>query len=151
MKSIKLFFFALIFAGLFSGINAQDKKNELIIPSVWTNEDGSVLYIWKMDPNGMIYGNYINHAKDCGCKNISYQLTGWVIGTAISFSVKWDNAIESCNSLTSWTGFLNDDGINTVTQTIVNGTTYESQIIKGKELFKLTPQKKRNSLLINKN
>lgn len=70
----------------------------------WTNQSGSTLTIEAVSPGGMITGSYVNRAAGFGCQNTAYPVTGWLNGTAITFSVTWSSSAESCNSVTGWTG-----------------------------------------------
>jgi len=75
---------ALVFAFSITGYaNASDSLQAL---SAWTNQSGSTLYIDSVSNDGQITGTYINRAQGYGCQNISYAVTGWVYGTAITFT-----------------------------------------------------------------
>lgn len=106
--------------------------------SAWTNQSGSTLYIDTISPGGQITGTYINRASGYRCRNSPYPVTGWIHGATITFTVKWQNQSESCNSLTAWTGFIeNMDKITTLWQLVRNGTTNTGQILKGTDVFTL--------------
>lgn len=123
----------------------------LTAPSAWTNQRGSTLYVDSIDPNtGKITGHYINRAAGYGCQNLAYPVTGWAYGTAITFATTWQNPSESCNSITSWTGFLNQGQITTLWQLVVNGSTNTSQINQGSDTFSQSMQTNRKSLLLEK-
>lgn len=126
---------------------AQDpQKQGLRALSAWTNQSGSTLYIDSVAPSGQLTGSYINRAQGFGCQNTAYPVTGWVYGTAITFTVLWENAVESCNSITSWTGFYFQGAITTLWQLVMNGSTSTGQIVQGSDVFKPTTQKKSPSL-----
>ena len=112
--------------------------------SAWTNQRGSTLYIESITTQGLIAGNYINRAAGFHCQNSPYPVTGWVLqGTnTITFSVKWENAAENCQSQTAWIGFLSPDckKLNTSWELVRNGTTDPSQILKGADEFNRTAQ-----------
>nr|7OUQ_A Chain A, wilavidin [Gammaproteobacteria bacterium]7OUQ_B Chain B, wilavidin [Gammaproteobacteria bacterium]7OUR_A Chain A, wilavidin [Gammaproteobacteria bacterium]7OUR_B Chain B, wilavidin [Gammaproteobacteria bacterium]7OUR_C Chain C, wilavidin [Gammaproteobacteria bacterium]7OUR_D Chain D, wilavidin [Gammaproteobacteria bacterium]7OUR_E Chain E, wilavidin [Gammaproteobacteria bacterium]7OUR_F Chain F, wilavidin [Gammaproteobacteria bacterium] len=114
--------------------------------SAWTNQSGSTLYIQSVDPSGSLSGYYINRAAGYGCQNTPYPVTGWVYGTAITFTVLWENATESCNSITAWTGFYYQGQITTLWQLVINGSTSTGQIISGEDIFKPSQQKKSKTL-----
>lgn len=119
--------------------------------SAWTNQSGSTLYIDAIDPAGKITGHYINRAPGYSCQNISYPVTGWVYGTAVTFTTIWESAAESCNSITSWTGFLNAQGqIATLWQLVIGGSTSTSQIIQGSDVFTYGSKVNKKSLLKDK-
>jgi len=140
--------FILVFSMLWANIAVALEAPEQTIQSLsaWTNQSGSTLYIDSIAPTGQITGHYINRAQGYGCQNTSYPVTGWVYGTAITFTVKWENPAESCNSVTSWTGFYYQGAITTLWQLVVNGSTNTSQIIQGEDIFKPVEQKKLPSL-----
>lgn len=116
--------------------------------SGWTNQSGSTLYIDAIAPSGQITGHYINRAPGFGCQNLSYPVTGWIYGTAITFTVTWRNPGESCNSITAWTGFFANGQITTLWQLVRNGSTGPGQIMKGSDVFRPTPHIMRESLLL---
>jgi len=66
----------------------------------WVNEDGSVLTISAVAPNGQLTGT-LTTQTGCGAKK-AHPLTGWYFaagaGGALTFAVNW----EGCNSVTSW-------------------------------------------------
>lgn len=127
---------------------AQIEKPAVQALSAWTNQSGSTLYIDTYDPNsGLIAGHYINRAAGYGCQNISYPVTGWIFGTAISFSTIWESSTESCNSITSWTGFYYQGQISTLWQLVVNGSTNTQQIIQGADIFTQTSRTTKKSLI----
>lgn len=121
------------------GFNISVMAQELTALSAWVNQDGSTLYINSINSQGQLSGSYINKAAGYACKNSPYPVNGWVFGTAISFSTKWQNSVESCNSITSWSGFYTNVGgqgkISTLWQLVINGSTSPSQIIKGQDVF----------------
>lgn len=113
--------------------------------SAWENELGSTLYIEDISSEGKITGVYINMGQEYGCQNTPYPVTGWIMenGRALTFMVKWQNAVENCHAVTTWTGFLSSDGntLTTLWQMVVNGTTSTSQILQGEDAFKKIPPK----------
>jgi len=123
-----------IFLALTSGAIAG-AENALQTTSAWTNQSGSTLYITGVGGNGQLTGSYINRASGFNCQNIPYPVTGWVYGTAITFTTIWQNPAESCNSITSWTGFYYNGKIHTLWQLAINGSTSVSQILQGSDTF----------------
>lgn len=134
----------------FSMIGYANASDGLQALSAWTNQSGSTLYIENIGNDGKITGSYINRAQGYGCQNIAYPATGWVYGTAITFTVSWENTIESCNSITSWTGFIYQGEIHTLWQLVVNGSSSTSQILKGSDTFKPSVMKSHKSLILEK-
>lgn len=147
MNTVRLVFVLVFSVFLGNDVLAVDAQQQAIQSlSAWTNQSGSTLYIDSVSSNGQISGHYINRAQGYGCQNTSYPVTGWVYGTAITFTVTWENPVESCNSITAWTGFYSQGAITTLWQLVVNGSTSTSQIIQGQDVFKATEQKKLQSL-----
>jgi hypothetical protein len=150
MKNTIVLFFVFAVILLNSHALGQDKNEILEAGSIWTNQSGSTLCIQGVDPNGMLSGYYINREQGYGCQNTQYPLTGWIFGTAITFTVIWDNSTESCNSITSWTGFYYNGVITTLWQLVVNGSTSVNQIAQGKDIFSPGTQKENKSLILMK-
>ena len=143
--------FAFLFM-LISGFAHSDEIKSNSIPalsalSAWTNQDGSTLYIDTVGTNGLITGTYINRASGYQCQNISYPVTGWVYGTAITFTTIWESTTESCNSITAWTGFYYQGQISTLWQLTINGSTSTSQIMTGSDVFKPASSVLKKSLI----
>jgi Avidin family len=142
-------FFLLMLSPQFAMADGSAPKSVESL-SAWTNQSGSTLYIDAVSPDGQITGHYINRAQGFGCQNIVYPATGWVYGSSITFTVKWQSTTQSCNSITSWTGFFNAGKIDTLWQLVINGSTNTSQIRKGSDVFTYTPTVEHKSLLIEK-
>ena len=116
--------------------------------SAWTNQSGSTLYIDSIGSNGLLTGTYINRAAGYGCQNISYPVTGWVYGTAITFTTLWQSTTESCNSITAWSGFYYQGKISTLWQLTINGSTSTSQIVQGSDTFSQSTAVQNKSLIM---
>ncbi len=142
----KLFITIFSFIWIVSAVSA-DSNNKIQAESAWTNQSGSTLYIDSVEPNGKLTGIYINRASGYQCQNIPYLVTGWIYGTAITFTTKWKNSVESCNSITAWTGFFYRGQIQTLWQLVKNGSTSTGQIIKGSDIFKPAAMKNNKSLV----
>ena len=150
MKNIFFYTCAML---LFTSNNAlADTANKPSVQalSAWTNQSGSTLYIDAVSPNGQIIGHYINRAQGYNCQNISYPVTGWIYGTAITFTTIWRSTTESCNSITSWTGFYYNGQISTLWQLVINGSTNTNQILQGSDVFTPNTIKDKKSLLHGK-
>lgn len=74
--------------------------------STWVNAGGSELSIASIGSDGAILGTYVNKVKGFSCKNEPMNLTGWLDGDLISFTVRWKNKNVDCKSITSWTGYF---------------------------------------------
>jgi hypothetical protein len=76
--------------------------------SYWTNQRGSVMKIFTVEPSGNFTGVYINNASGFGCQGPpGFALTGRSSGPNVTFTVVWNNGIQNCNSTTTWWGVLN--------------------------------------------
>jgi Avidin family len=77
-------------------------ETKLEAGSSWVNDDGSVLSISTIAPNGLLTGTFMS-MTGCGAKQ-AQPVTGWYsagsTGGALTFSVAWDG----CNAVTTWTG-----------------------------------------------
>lgn len=79
--------------------------------SAWVNSRGSELTIDAVGDDGAISGTYINRAEGFACRDKPFAVSGWVQGDLISFVVLWNNGDFDCNSITSWTGHLDEGEI----------------------------------------
>ena len=113
-----------------------DSNSQIQVPSAWKNKRGSTFYLDEISNSGKLTGTYINRASGFGCQNIPYPVTGWIYGTAITFTTKWQSGIESCNSLTAWTGFVNQARNEIETDW---NLVYGDKIMPGKDTFSLVP------------
>lgn len=149
MKKIYYAFFILFM--LIGSLTAGNNKHYMIEAlSSWTNQSGSTLYINSVDNNGLFSGTYINREAGYRCQNIPYPVTGWIYGTAITFTTKWASSSESCNSITAWTGFLYQGKIYTLWQLVSNGSSSTSQIIEGSDTFSPSDTNTHKSLIPKK-
>ena len=150
------YFITLLVSLLFSlsacadSSNTDSSSTSILVPSSWVNQDGSPLSITSVDSAGQITGIYITGAAGYNCQNIVYPVTGWIYGKAITFDTKWQSAIESCNSITSWAGFLYQGEISTFWNLTLNGSTSTSQIIQGKDTFTQIAASVKKSLMSKK-
>ncbi len=107
--------------------------------SAWQNQSGSQLFIENIDSYGNITGYYVNHASGFPCKDTPYPLTGWMLDNSniITFSVKWQNAMQNCMALTSWIGYVGEDGktITTHWQLVKDGCSELDNILMGDDIF----------------
>src|SRR5699024_8201303 len=133
MKSIRLTFTMVSFLLWANIALALDTQQVIQESSTWMNQRGSTLHIDDVNASsGEIAGYYINRAEDFDCKDISYPVTGWIYGTAITFTVKWKDTEKSCNSITAWTGFYYQGKITTLWQLVYDKTESTEKIRKGK-------------------
>jgi hypothetical protein len=115
--------------------------------AAYTNQRGSTLYIENaVQPSGMFTGYYINRASGTGCQNTPFPVVGWVIGNAISFTVRWANSSINCSSVTGWTGNISRDGatITTSWYLAVNGST---SLMNGQDVFRRVARTTHRSMM----
>jgi len=75
--------------------------------SIWTNQRGSLMKVFAIDGQGNFTGVYINNAQGFRCQGPpGFPLTGHTRGTAVTFTVVWNNGIQNCNSKTIWNGVV---------------------------------------------
>lgn len=80
--------------------------------ATWTNQNGSTLTIGTIAPDGSFTGSFVSHYGGV-CLNSPYPVRGWIDGQKIAFAVRWVNASDDCEALTSWTGYLGPKGVVT--------------------------------------
>jgi hypothetical protein len=78
--------------------------------ATWTNQHGSTLTIAAIAPDGSFAGSFVSHSGG-ECLNSAYPVRGWIDGQKIAFAVRWVNASDDCEALTSWTGYLGPKGV----------------------------------------
>lgn len=100
-------------AMLLALIAAPVLADDLPAPSVWENQSGSMLQIDAIDGEGRFTGRYINGAVGYACQGIEYAVEGRVFDPLITFNVVWRAEAETCHSITSWTGTIEGDVIDT--------------------------------------
>jgi hypothetical protein len=85
-----------------------------IVPSVWKNHRGSMMYVnWPLFPNGF-GGAYVNLAEGYkNCYGTPYPMSGRIDGNKIAFTVIWNNFSQNCQSRTDWTGTISGNKIKT--------------------------------------
>jgi hypothetical protein len=148
IKQTCLVIILMLISALAYSSEIKSGPDVLTAASAWTNQDGSTLYIDSVGSNGQLTGTYINRAPGYSCQNISYPVTGWIYGTAITFTTIWQSSTESCNSITAWTGFYYNGQIVTLWQLTINGSTRISQIITGNDVFSPTSRIEKKSILL---
>lgn len=92
---------------------AHALADELPAPSIWENQSGSVLHIDAVDAGGHFTGRYVNGASGYACQGLEYAVEGRVFDPLITFNVVWRAEAETCHTITSWTGVIEGDVIDT--------------------------------------
>ncbi|WP_420431869.1 avidin/streptavidin family protein [Hyphobacterium sp.] len=87
--------------------------DDALVPSVWENQSGSMLYLDTIDSEGRMTGRYINGAPGYRCQGIEYPVSAQLFDPLISFRVIWIAEAETCHTITSWTGVIDGDVIET--------------------------------------
>ena len=144
MRLLRVLFVACALAVSFAAVAPAQ---ELTAGSVWVNQRGSLLDIQQIRPDSSFTGTYINKAAGYRCQNTPYPVIGWVIGSAITFSVRWSNSHENCNSVTAWSGFLFGGQIQTKWNLAISGSSDPSQIVSGADVFTPVSVMERQSLV----
>ena len=104
----------MIIPFLLVGQSAFADEQALQSLSVWQNQNGSTLTIDSVDPaTGQMTGSYINNASGYSCQGTPYPITGYVYDNHIGWVVRWSNASEDCQAITSWTGYYASEVITT--------------------------------------
>jgi len=135
---------------MFTAASYADSITSIPTPSAWDNQSGSTLTINSIGSSGLITGTYVSRATDYACQNISYPVTGWAYGTAITFNTIWQSASESCNSITAWTGFLYQTEMSTLWSLTISGSTNTSEIVRDTDTFKQIKKLTEESLIMKK-
>jgi hypothetical protein len=105
----------------------------LPVPSYWTNQRGSEMKLYNIDPQGNFDGVYINHAVGYSCQNMPYALVGHASGANVAFAVVWNNGVQNCNSKTVWHGRVT--GKTIVTTWVLSTYPGGAPIGKGSDTF----------------
>lgn len=136
----------LVFAGAtLSPASAQTPASpplKITAGSSWINEDGSILAISAVGPNGQLTGTFTTTAG-CGAKQ-GHPVTGWyyagATGGAVTFAVTW----TGCNSVTSWSGQFNNatSSFHVLWHLAVAAAPVWNGIVSGAHTFVLQPPKK---------
>jgi hypothetical protein len=128
----------LIVSSLFMLSGGLRSQEIISAQSSWTNTEGSVLFIDKIDKtSGKITGHYINKAEGYPCRSTPYPLTGWIMENTITFSVIWQNETETCQALTTWIGIIDGNKISTKWHFADHSMSDVSEIKDGVDSFEL--------------
>lgn len=122
---------------------AQAQAETRLAPGLsWVNEDGSVLAIATVAPNGLLTGTFTTQVG-CGAHK-AQPVTGWYVaagaGGALTFSVNW----EGCNSVTTWSAQYGNatGGFHALWHLAVASTPAWNGIVSGAHTFVVQPPKK---------
>lgn len=122
--------------------SSAQAETKIAAGTSWVNEDGSVLTITTLAPNGLLTGTVTTQAG-CGAKK-PQPMTGWYYaagaGGALTFSVSW----EGCSSVTTWSGqYSNATGsFRALWHLAIASVPTWNGIISGAHTFVVQPSKK---------
>ena len=112
--------------------------------TVWQNQSGSTFSLDAYNPQtGALTGTYINRSAGYSCIGTPYPAVGWILGSAITWTVIWNNSYQNCDSVTGWSGFYSN---NTITTKWVLST--QTSNIAGNDVF--TWMAKKNTMTMKK-
>lgn len=105
-------------------------------PSIWKNQQNSILEIESVDTSGVIKGSFTNHAAGTDCLGVAYPVQGHVLANGLFFAVTF----PPCFTVTTWQGTLAGNTIQTnYTYDYVDGTTGNMTPITGSDTFTKLP------------
>lgn len=105
--------------------------------TTWQNDKGSEFTILGISSDGSLKGTYTNRAVGFQCQNTPFPVVGWIDGEKIAFSVRWKNAQQDCQSITSWTGYLSGNRILTDWDLVyLDATEKRPLMYRGTDYFK---------------
>lgn len=124
------------------GLAQAQAETKLTAGASWVNEDGSVLTITSIAPNGLLTGTFTTTAG-CGAKQ-PQPMIGWYYaagaGGALTFSVNWGG----CNSVTTWSAqYSNATGqFRALWHLAIASAPVWNGVVAGSHLFYPQPAKK---------
>jgi hypothetical protein len=96
---------AITFSAMMSSAFAQSPP----APSIWKNQNDSILEIESIDSNGFIRGSFTNHKKGTECKGVAYPVEGHLLPNGLFFGVTF----PPCLTVTTWHGTFSGNTIQT--------------------------------------
>lgn len=126
---------ALLSAACLVAASTAGLAQSFLPNAVWTNQNGSTLTIKQIAPNGSFTGLYVSHGSG-SCQGDAFPVIGWIDGQKISFIVRWANAKENCEAITSWTGYLDRRGVLMRWNRVYFGSNGNTVMRSGTQIFR---------------
>ena len=102
---------------------------QALFPSVWQNQNGSILKVLATGPAGNFNGVFINYGPPC--PGAVYDVAGGIRGPLIQFQA-WKAWSLDCKSVTVWPGRM----INPTTVVVKWVMTYGGRSVRGVDTFR---------------
>jgi hypothetical protein len=131
---------AVLMAAPLAAAQAQ-AESKLAAGATYVAEDGTVLAIKELAPNGQLTGTVTTQAG-CGAKK-AQPMTGWYYadgaGGALAFSVNW----ETCKSVTTWSAQYNNatGSFRALWHLAIASAPVWNGIVAGSHFFVVQPKK----------
>jgi hypothetical protein len=108
---------------------ATSSAQPALFPSVWQNQNGSLLKVLAVGPAGNFNGVFINYGPPC--PGAVYDVAGGLRGPLIQFQA-WKAWSLDCKSVTLWRGRM----INPTTVVVQWVMTYGGRRVRGVDTFR---------------
>ena len=108
---------------------ATSSAQPALFPSVWQNQNGSLLKVLAVGPAGNFNGVFINYAPPC--PGAVYDVAGGIRGPLIQFQA-WKAWSLYCKSVTVWRGRM----INPTTVVVKWVMTFGGRTVRGVDTFR---------------
>jgi hypothetical protein len=108
---------------------ATSSAQPALFPSVWQNQQGSLLKVLATDPGGNFRGVFINYGPPC--PGAVYDVAGGIRGPLIQFQA-WKAWSLDCKSVTVWRGRM----VNPTTVVVQWVMTYGGRSVRGVDTFR---------------
>ena len=108
---------------------ATSSAQPALFPSVWQNQQGSLLKVLATGPGGNFRGVFINYGPPC--PGAVYDVAGGIRGPLIHFQA-WKAWSPDCKSATVWRGRM----INPTTVVVQWVMTYGGRRVRGVDTFR---------------
>jgi hypothetical protein len=108
---------------------ATSSAQPALFPSVWQNQQGSILKVLATGPGGSFNGVFINYGPPC--PGAVYDVAGGIRGPLIGFQA-WKAWSLDCKSVTVWRGRM----INPTTVVATWTMTYGGRRVRGTDTFR---------------
>jgi len=108
---------------------ATSSAQPALFPSVWQNQNGSILKVLATGPAGNFNGVFINYGPPC--PGAVYDVAGGIRGPLIQFQA-WKAWSFDCKSVTVWRGRM----VNPTTVVVQWVMTYGGRSVRGMDTFR---------------